>query len=224
MKKLTVIFITLLCAACLNQPGKRGQSTTGTKEKKAVKYYQKALAHDRPAATPDSLPYAISLLDSAISLDADYSKAYLLKQAYQIRLGKYKEALKTLDTLQHLQTDDPQLKGLEGFVYLLLGDTGQATAALEKSDSLWNLRLDTISSANDQGLLGTLLGKAANLKLLGKEQKANSIYTQILEDSSFNKEQYKEMKKTIDTLFLKQSTEEFYQYLVHGLHNGNTRP
>lgn len=218
MKRLIVISMPLLLAACIHNPGKKdNQPITGAKEKKAVAYYTKALTFSRPAAAPDSLRYAVSLLDSATSLDAAYAKAYLLKQTYQIRLGKYADALKTLDTLQHLKPHNAQLKSMEGLLHRLRGDTEQARAAWRKSDSLWTAQLDTVSSGNDWGRIGMLLGKAANLKLLGKEQKANRIYRHILKDTSFEKEQYKGMKKTIDTLFLQQSQEEFYQYLIQWL-------
>lgn len=225
MRNLSLLVLTIiLFTSCGNEnSNNKGGATDSIKKESAPKYVKRVQNLEIiPTTEKDSIQNAINLLDSAIVVNSKDSKALLLKQSYQTWLGEYENALKTIKILETLKPYDPELKSKEGLLYLLKGNNKSAKIALMQSDSLWNIRLDTISQNSDWGLLGILMGKAANLKLLGKEKQANNVYRRILKDSIFDKTEYKGMKKIIDSLFLNQTKEEFYNYLVRGLKNNES--
>lgn len=220
IKNLFLLFLIItLFTSCGNENSNNKSGTIDSlKKENSANYLKKVQKLDiRPTTEKDSIQNAIALLDSAIALDPKSSKAFLLKQSYQTWLGEYENALETIKMLENIKSPNPDLKSKKGLLYLLKEDNKSAKIALMQSDSLWNIRLDTISQNNDWRRLGALLGKATNLKLLGKEEQANNIYRRILKDSNFDKTKYKGIKNTIDSLFLNQTKEEFYNYLVRGL-------
>lgn len=217
---LLVLVITLF-ASCSSSHNESKNSVAGTDPvniEKAEQYVNKAQSLGiTPASSADSINGAIVSLDSAIVLNPASTEAFMLKKSYQMWLGDYEGALNTVKTLEVSIPNEPGLKSTEGMLYLLLGNSVPANAAFRSSDSLWNIRLDTASADNDWEQLGMLLGKASNLKLLGKERESNHLYERILKDTLFNKPRYQEIKDTISSVFIRQSREEFFNYLTAGL-------
>lgn len=214
MKKLLFFALIILFISCGNNTNKN-ESIGTVKNEKAVNYYKKALNLNLLFTTErDSILKAVVLLDSAILIDPQYIDAYFLKLNCQTKLGEYEKALETVKIIEKINFDNADVKSLTGVYYLLNNDNITAETKLLQADSLWNSALDTVSSNNSWGILHILMNKYMVLKLLKKDTEANNTYNQILNDTTFNGVQYKDVKKYLDSMFHKTKEdilEEFKQ-------------
>jgi|GEM_PF-5470834 hypothetical protein len=219
MKTLFFVLAIVLFVSCGNKTDDNTTENKGKiKNEKAVKYYEEAQKlHAEFTTERDTILKAVVFLDSAIALDPEYIRAYLLKQSCQIRLGEYENALNTVKILEKLDPNNADLKSMAGIYHLLNNENKSAEIKLLQADSLWNIVLDTISSNNDWGLLHVLMNKAVVLKFLEKETEANNLFDRILTDTIFDKDSYKGIKNEIDSFYLNQSKENIYQHMLQGL-------
>lgn len=87
----------------------------------------------RDYKNPDSLRKAITLLDSAIVLDADYALAYGHKAEYLTRLGETSRALETLNTYLRRNPTDPYILMPTGMLYDKVGKKDSAMSCYQRA-------------------------------------------------------------------------------------------
>lgn len=219
MKKTAYL---LLFAFFLTACGKKTSTSESTKETEiqteALNFYERAMdLHAEFTTERDTVTKAIALLDSAITCQPDYIAAHFSKHFYLMRLGKHEEALKTAERLNVLMPNNTEVKTLTGLLYLLNNKEEAAEAQFQQADSLWTIRLDTLSPTYKLGYLDVLMNKAIVLKFLQEEEEADKLFNQILNDSTFNAETYDELKRMVQANFLNKSKEEMYSFFVNNL-------
>lgn len=228
MNKLSLLVLAvILWISCNHEAGQKNTgSRTDSVAAAAYENYLKAAADIRFTGTRnhDSLHRAIAMLDSAIMIDSDNPKAYLSKNVLQMLTGDYEGAMKTLATSEGLLPGDPEIKSTMGLLLLMHGDRVGANVSFRKSDSLLNLRLDTVSRGNEWGLLSILISKVTNLKLLGDSVQAKETCRRILALKMLDMPEYHGLRQIIDTVYLNKTSEEYYDYIVQGLPLGTLSP
>ncbi|MBP7175198.1 MAG: DUF5050 domain-containing protein [Thermoclostridium sp.] len=101
---------------------------------------------------------AVKLLDASISLYSKSYPAYLHKGNALFQLGKYKEAIVTLDRYREHAPEDIEAILLEGWCYLKLGDTvkagqfAQKALELEKNNTIVLNLIGSIAAAEEDYL------------------------------------------------------------------------
>lgn len=219
MKKIAYLILSIFFLTACGKNTSTSKSTTETDIKEeALNYYNRAMdLHAEFVTERDTVIKAIALLDSAIIYQPDYISAYFSKQFYLIRLGKYEEALKTVESLETLTPDNTDIKLTTGLLYLLCQEKDAAEAKFQQANSLLAIRLDTISTTNKLDYLNILMNKALVLKFLQKEEEADKLFYKILNDSTFNTEPYNDVRHFIESNYLHKSKEEVYSFFVEKL-------
>ena len=69
---------------------------------------------------------AISLLDTAIQIDSSYRLAYVNKAQFLCKIGKQKEAIRTIEVLNAREPNSPSGFLLLGMIFDQIGDTASA--------------------------------------------------------------------------------------------------
>lgn len=218
-KKIRIILITLLSFFLYQCDRKNDgqQKLTEANRIKAFAFYEEAsrLAMN-PSVEKDSLIKSVALLDSAILINPANKGYYFQKIHWLTKLGKYKEALKTIRKIEELSPGSADIKTMAGITHYLNEDAVSGRIKLLEADSLWNLALNTISPQNAMRLLSILSNKALVLKCLGKEEQAIAVLKRLSEEPVSNeyKEMYEVAMNHIDSLFSNRSGEELIEYLL----------
>lgn len=180
---------------------------------KAWAYYEEAESVGRsPFVERDSLLKALSLLDSAISLDPENRAFYFLKHNCMLSLGRYAEALQVEKRLEELKPGSPDIRSMVGMNYYLNGDSLSGRRKMLEADSLWSIAMDTVSRENVLLYFTVVASKAFGLKCLEMEDQANAIWEQLIKDPILD--EYEEAVIGIDTLFRSYSGKEFLEYML----------
>ncbi len=181
----------------------------------ATRFYDEAIQlHAEFTTERDTVLKAIALLDSAILLAPNLTGPYFLKHAYHLRLGEYEQALNTLKIIERIKPDNVDLKSSIAVCYLLNNKEDSAKIKFLEADKLWSMALDTITPGDTFHLLHIAMNKGAVQILLGNEPEAEIIFNKIRSNPAFQEEQYEGMMSDMDSLFLNQTQESFYNYLI----------
>ena len=137
---------------------------------------------------PDSCKKALLFLDSATEIDGNCFLCYYNKLMFLYGLKKYREAIITFDELLRLRPNAHDLLIMKGGLYEKIGDTLSSKKCFQKSLTICDKALDTMTKTNSDYLM-FVTGKAINMIMLGDSAKANNIlqalYNSQPEDSSF---------------------------------------
>ena len=123
----------------------------------------------------DSCRKAITYLDSATGIDSDYFLGYDNKLMFLNRLGDYKSGLAAINQLIRLRPNAHDLYLNKGIFYEKLNDSVNAAKCFEKSLSICNAVLDTMSSQNRDYIL-FLTNKICNQIFLGQSREAGKTF------------------------------------------------
>jgi tetratricopeptide (TPR) repeat protein len=154
----------------------------------AVKLNDQAMLLVSFIENPDSARKAIQLLDSATKIDSSYFLAYYNKLMFFSQLNLNDEGLRTLNKLIVLRPYAHDLYMMCGLWYERIGHSDSSQSYFEKSLSICNTVLDSMSIKNKDYFM--LVGnKAINLTMLGDSLTANgllkNLYDSLPEDSKF---------------------------------------
>jgi len=167
------ILILLLNLGC--QPKPTSQIKQASIRKEAIELNNIALALAQKDEK-DSVLKAIELFDSAIKIQPDYFYAHWNKMAYQNQLGLYSDGYMTLQELEKIAPQNAFFKTMDGAYLDRNGDSLGAVDKYNEAEKLFVGYLDTLTydpqSTNETN-------RAINLKLLGKDEKANEILKKI---------------------------------------------
>lgn len=146
----------------------------------------------------DSARKAVSLLDNATTIDNNYFLGYFNKLMFLGQLNETERAIATIKKLIELRPGANDLYLTGGIFYERSGDTVSAKTYFQKSLDICNYVLDTMRKNNiDYKMI--VINKAANLKMLGEEKKANDILQRLYEhekDEAMKEEIKSFMNKT----------------------------
>ncbi len=208
--------MAILLASCGGSTDKnKPENDVSSHAEEATHFYEEAIQlHAEFTTERDTVLKAIALLDSAILLAPDSTGPYFLKHAYHLRLGEYEQALNTLKIIESTKPDNVDLKSSIAVCYLLNNKEDSAQLKLLEADKLWSMVLDTITPGNTTDLLHIAMNKGAVHILLGNKPEAEITFNKIRSNPAFQEEQYEGMMNDIDSLFLNQTQESFYNYLI----------
>jgi tetratricopeptide (TPR) repeat protein len=194
----TLKFITaLLIGLC-----SCGQNSTIHKvDPAAVELNNNAMTLVRFINNPDSSAKAISLLDKATSIDSNYFLGYYNKLMFFNQLKQFDKVIMTVNKLVSLKPSAHDLYMTGGLFYEKIGDTVSSQKYFQKSLTICNNVLDTMSSMNRDYKL--LVGnKAVNLLMLGDTTQADKILKLLYDSQSDD-----ELKKMTLSLINKSKKE-----------------
>jgi len=134
----------------------------------------------------DSSLKAISLLDSATTLDSNYFSGYYNKLMFLGQQKQYDKAIVAIQSLTRIQPLAHDLYLTGGMLYESTGDSISSKKYFQKSLAICNMVLDTMSvSHRDYEMM--VGNKAANLIMLGHPEQAKEVL-QKLYDSIMDEE------------------------------------
>lgn len=138
---------------------------------------------------PDSCRKALLFLDSATANDNNNFLAHHNKLMFLYGLKQSDKAILTVNELIRLRPNAHDLFMMKGNLYEIIGDTISSKSDFQKSLTICNSALDTMSTTNrDYAMLIT--NKAINLIMLGDSIQANKIlknlYNTQPDDSAFD--------------------------------------
>jgi len=167
----------------------------------AVELNNKAMKLVQFTDNPDSLRKAISLLDRATSIDSNYFLGHYNKLTFYNQLREFDKAIATINKLIQLKPSAHDLYLTGGLLCEKIGDTISSQKYFQKSLTICNSVLDTMSSKNqDYEML--VSNKAVNLVMLGDTAKANEILEKL-----YNSQSDEERKKMTSSLMHKTKQE-----------------
>jgi tetratricopeptide (TPR) repeat protein len=156
----------------------------------------------------DSILKAIELFDRATIIQPDYYLAYWNKFVYQNQLGLSKQAYITLQNLEKLKPENPDLKVTDGIFLELNGDSLAARKKFIEADKIYKTILDTLTE-NADPLQTILTNSAVNLKLLGQVNKGDQILKEI--SRKMTDENFKQMVDNFATMTRQELIENLKQ-------------
>jgi len=151
---------------------------------------------------PDSCKKALSFLDSATTIDSTCFLCYYNKLMFLSSLKQYDKGILTINRLLRLRPFANNLYLTGGVFYIKSGDTTSANAYFQKSLTICNNVLDTMSNDNRDYIMLTI-NKAINIIMLGDQIKGNEILKQLHDkqtDSTYRDYIASFMNKTKDEL------------------------
>lgn len=154
----------------------------------------------------DSIKKAIELFDQATKIEPDYYLAYWNKLVFQNHLGQKTEAFETINKLENIRPNNPDLKVTTGVLIELNGDSLSARQKFLQADKIYTSILDTLTNKTDPQKM-TLMNKAVNLKFLGREDEGNKILEDIKTETK--EENLKEMFETLIRMTRKELIDNF---------------
>jgi len=155
---------------------------------------------------PDSCKKALLFLDSATTIDNGCFLCYYNKLMFLYSLKQYDKAVVTVNECIRLNPSGQDLYLTGGILYERVGDTVSAKRYFQKSLTICNSVLDTMSNKNTD--YDILVGnKAISLIMLGHEVEADKIL-KVLYDT----QQDEEMKRMTLSLMTKTKKELIGQF------------
>ena len=132
---------------------------------------------------------AIALLDQATRIDSNFYMAFWNKTNFQLELNQFDSALSTAKNLNRIKPESPNYFFVAGIIYDKMLDTISSQKYFQESENRYEKILDTMNTSSKQ-YRGMLMTKAANLKIIGQQQKGNDILKQLRdsEKDGFQKE------------------------------------
>jgi tetratricopeptide (TPR) repeat protein len=194
VKFLTAFILTGLCSC--------GQTTSKHKvDPAAVQLNNQAMELVAFINNQDSSRKAISLLDKATTIDSNYFLGFYNKLMFHNQLKELDKAVLTVNKLIQLRPTAHDLYLTGGVLYERLGDTISSKTYFQKSLTICNSVLDTMSTKNRdyEMLVGN---KAINLIMLGDQAKASEILKKL-----YDSQTDEELKKWTASLMNKNKKE-----------------
>lgn len=122
----------------------------------------------------DSTMKAIELLDQAIQIDPDHYMSYWTKHRFQVEVGQTSEALESLQRLEQLRPDDPQVLAAGGIYHARYGDSSLAMDRFRQSNEMYVQQLRYLIF-DEEAREYVLLNMAGNYIAIGEEQNGRRI-------------------------------------------------
>lgn len=215
MKKMSLIMGTLLLlAACTDRSDKD----------QAVNYFSRATdLHAEFTDSPHVLDSALVLLDSAILHDPDWTLPYQRKHTLLLRKGDYQQALNNLLIAERLEPNNADIKSLVGFTHLLNNQEEPGNQKLEEAERLWDARIDTLQGGDPFVLLGAEFNRLSVQKMLGKDAEAAASFRYLQNNPLYHGEEYEEILHTIDSMYINQTRDEIFHYLITEMEKSQLR-
>ena len=172
----------------------------------AVELNNKAMTLISFIDNPDSSKKAILLLDKATSTDSTYFLGHYNKLIFYNQLKQFDKSISTVNKLIQLRPSAHDLYLTGGILYERTGDSISAIPYFDKSLTICNDVLDTMSTQNREYEI--LVGnKAINLIMLGDTKKANDILKNL-----YDNQNHEELKKMTLSLINKNKKELIEQF------------
>lgn len=167
----------------------------------AVKLNDSAMKYTSYIHNVDSLQKAISLLDSATSIESNYFLGHYNKLMFFNELKQYDKAILTINSLIKLRPSAHDLYLTGGILHERMGDTTSSKAYFQKSMDICNNALDTMAVRNSDYIM-LISNKAINLIMLGEQAKADELL-----QASYNRLTDAEQKQMISSMMNKNKQE-----------------
>jgi len=135
---------------------------------------------------------AILLLEKAIAIDSNYVRAYQNKLSFETKLEQYDKALVTSKYINKLRPENPDFLLMTGVLSEKTGDTVSSIQYFEKSLTLYNKILDTMSLKKPNYFVVQMY-KGINLILLNHPAEGNKILKSLYDNQA--NEMYREALK-----------------------------
>lgn len=164
MKYLFFLWFAFLCVSCNQRAGDHEKAVA--MQEKAVLFMQKEVY--------DS---ALYYLEEAIRLDRTYYLPYQQKANIYIKLHDTDKAIDASKKAVSVKPDFAEGWTYLGLLYKQEGDKRQSAESLEKSISLYDKRLVSLTDSGE--IEANKLNKAWALMLLGKEPEAKAILQEL---------------------------------------------
>jgi tetratricopeptide (TPR) repeat protein len=198
--KFITTFLLIALYSCGQKPAKHKADPA------AVELNNKAMTLVAFIDNSDSSKKAISLLDKATTIDSNYFLGYYNKLMFFNQLKQFDKAILTVNKLIQLRPSAHDLYMTGGILYEQIGDTISSKTYFEKSLTICNNVLDTMSNKNrDYEML--VSNKAINLIMLGQQEDANKILKALYDTRPDDPEYDNVTKKWIQSLMNKNKAE-----------------
>ena len=197
-------FILLLCFTALYSCGQNNRNSKVNVN--VARLSNKIIPLVNYLDNPDSCKKALLFLDSATTIDNSCFLCYYDKLMFLYSLKQYGKAAETVNECIRLNPTGYDLYLTGGILYERVGDTVSAKKYYQKSLTICNSVLETISNNNKD--YDMLVGnKAINLIMLGDEVEADKILKTL-----YDTQQDEEMKKMTLSLMNKTKKELIEQF------------
>jgi tetratricopeptide (TPR) repeat protein len=194
--KLLLLLLSFSLYSC-------AQNTAGHKSNpEAVRLSQQVIPLYNYTDNPDSCRKALLFLDSAIEIDSNDFLIYYNTLFFLEGLKQYDKEIKNMNEMIRLRPHAHNLFLMRGGIYEKTGDTISAKKDFQKSLSICNQVLDTMSK-NNQDYFMFVTNKAVNLIMLNDSADANKILKALYENYAGNSEWDKVDKEYILSLMNK---------------------
>lgn len=209
MTTLNFIFILLLTGlcSCEQKPSKHKVNP------EAVRLSNKIVPLIRFIDNPDSCRKALLFLDSATAIDSNDFLAYYNKLMFLGGLKQYDRTILTFNELIRLRPNAHDLLMMKGILYEEIGDTILSKPYFQKSLSICNSVLDTMTVTNTNYVMLTT-NKAVNLIMLGDSTEANRILKALYDTQPDDPEFDNVEKKSILSLMNKNKTQLMEIFII----------
>ena len=197
-------FIFLLCSIALYSCGQK--NSYSKVDVNVARLSNKIIPLVNFLDNPDSCKKALLFLDSATTIDNSCFLCYYNKLMFLYSLKQYGKAIETLNECIRLNPSAQDLYLTSGILYERIGDTVSAKEYFQKSLTICNNVLDTMTSKNRdyEMFVGN---KAVNLIMLGDEIEADKILKTL-----YDTQENEETKKITLTLMNKTKKELIEQF------------
>jgi len=198
--KFITIFLSITLYSC-------GQSKTEKKADPTVtELSNKIIPLVNHLGNPDSCRKALLYLDSATTIDSNCFLCYYNKLMFLSSLKQFDKALLAINNCIRISPFAQDLYLTGGILYEKVGDTISSRKYFQKSLTICNKVLDTMSISNrDYEML--LTNKATNLIMLGDQQKASEVFKQL-----YDKQTDPDLKNEISSMMKKNKKQLLDSY------------
>jgi tetratricopeptide (TPR) repeat protein len=172
--KITFLFIVIAFCACSQNEMKH---TTNPEAIRLNKQITRLIPYTDNA---DSCIKALSYLDSATSIDSSWFLCYYNKLMFLASPKKFKNAIIAINECIRIKPNAHDLYLMGGMLYRKVKDTVNSKEYFQKSLTICNNVLDTMSknNRNYEMLTGN---KAIDLIMLGDEKSGNEVFKNLYE-------------------------------------------
>jgi len=180
--RLSIFFLLTALSAC----GQRAENNKHLIDPKAGRLNDSALSIMERS---QDYKKAIALLDQATRIDSNFYIAFWNKTNFELDMNEFDSALSTAKNLHRIKPGSPDYFFVEGIIYDKMRDTISSQKYFRESENRYETILDTMNTSSKQ-YRSMLITKAANLKIIGQEQKGNDLLKQLRdsEKDDFQKE------------------------------------
>jgi tetratricopeptide (TPR) repeat protein len=173
----------------------------------AVNLNNRAISLSRYIHDQDSCKKAITLLDSATSIDSNYFLGYYNKLMFLNQLRQYDKAIAAVNHLIRIRPGINDLYLTGGMLFDKTGDTLTARLYFEKTLAICNTVLDTMNRKNrDYDILR--MNKGISLVMLGQQKTGNQILEHLYDGPT-------DIPKELISTFINKSQSEILEQIFN---------